>query len=171
MLVGEKLLMMSEWPKSEKKFIDAKVQNDFVDLQDLIAKIRNIRASYHIDPIDLIEAYGKVKLEKEIIEKLARVNIVASKGGKEKMIQVSTRNRTLQLNISKSIDVEKEVVAIDKEVKNLENLIAKNEGMLKNKNFVAGAPEEVIEATKSRVREYREKIKIQKELHKNISLI
>ncbi len=163
-----KLLMMAQWPKSEKKFIDAKVQNSFADLQELIAKVRNIRASYHIDPIDLIEAYGNEKIEKEIIEKLARVNIEIGKGMKEKMIQVATRNRTLQLNISKSIDVEKELIAIDKEVKNLENLIVKNEGMLKNKNFVAGAPEEIIEATKSRIEEYKEKVKIQKELQKSI---
>jgi valyl-tRNA synthetase len=168
---GKKILMMAQWPKSEKKFIDAKVQDSFVDLQEIIAKIRNIRASYHIDPVDLIETYGKRKIEKEIIEKLARVNIKNSKGIKEKMIQVATRRRVLQLNISKSIDVEKEIIAINKEVKNLENLIVKNESMLKNKNFVAGAPAEIIEATKNRIKEYKDKIKIQKELRKSISLV
>jgi valyl-tRNA synthetase len=162
-----RVLMVATWPKSEKKFSDAKVQIDFADLQELVVKIRNIRANYHIDPVELIEAYSRVKIEKEIIEKLARVKIEIKKTKKE-MIQVSTRQRTLQLSIAKSIDVEKEIILIGKEIENLENLIIKNEGMLQNKKFVAGAPAEIIVATKNRLAEYKEKFVIQKELKKNL---
>ena len=162
-----KMLMMAQWPKSEKKFIDAKAQADFADLQELIAKIRNMRASYHIDPVELMEAYGDKKIEKEILEKLARVKIEIGTT-KEKMIHVSTRLRTLQLNIAKLIDVAKEIESLDKEAKNLENLIAKNEGMLKNKKFVDGAPKEIIIATKERLNEYKEKLKVQKSLEKTL---
>jgi len=166
-----KLLMMSQWPKNPKKCIDTKVQIDFADLQELIAKIRNIRASYHIDPVNLIEGFGKKKIEKEIIERLARVKIEIGKGVKTKMVQVATRKRALQLNIAKSIDVEKELISIDKEIANLENLRSKNEGMLRNKNFVAGAPKEILEATKSRIGEYMDKLQIQKELKKSLKVI
>ena len=165
---GEKILMVAAWPKSEKKFIDANVMVDFADLQELIAKIRNIRASYHIDPIEFMEAYGEKKIEKEIVEKLARVKIEIKKT-KEEMIQVSTRKRTLRLNIAKSIDVAKEIISIGKEIANLNGLIAKNEGMLKNKKFVAGAPVEIIVATEFRLGEYREKLAVQKELEKNLN--
>ena len=171
MFDGHKMLMMAQWPKNPKKCVDTKIQVDFADLQELIAKIRNIRSSYHIDPVNLIEGYGKKKIEKEIIERLARVKIETSKGVKTKMIQVATRKRALQLNIAKSIDVEKELISIDKEIANLENLVAKNEGMLKNKNFVAGAPKEILEATKSRIGEYADKLQIQKELKKNLKAI
>ena len=171
MFAGEKILMIASWPKSEKKFIDLKVRDSFVDLQELIVKIRNIRASYHIDPINLIKAYGGKKIEKEIIEKLARVEIEISKEIREKMVQVNTISRELQLDIAKSIDVEKEILIIDREVENLKNLISKNEGMLKNKNFVAGAPKEVVQATKARTKGYKDKLKIQNELRKNITMI
>jgi len=137
-------------------------------LQDLIAKIRNMRANYHIDPTELLEGYAKAEIEKEIIGKLARVRI-GTGGVKKKMIQVSTRLRTLRLDIAKSIDVAKETASIRKEIANLENLIAKNEGMLKNKKFTAGAPAEIILSAKNRLEEYKEKVRIQKELEKNLS--
>ncbi|MDZ4384976.1 MAG: hypothetical protein U0944_01005, partial [Candidatus Moranbacteria bacterium] len=89
--------------------------------------------------------------------------------GKKNMVQVSTRLRTLRLDIAKSIDVEREIALIRKEIVNLENLIAKNEGMLKNKKFIIGAPAGIILSAKNRLEEYREKIKIQKELEKNLS--
>ncbi|MDP1884241.1 MAG: valine--tRNA ligase [Candidatus Moranbacteria bacterium] len=165
---GSNVLMMAKWPKSEKKFIDAKAQTDFSDLQDLVAKIRNMRANYHIDPTELLEGYAKAEIEKEIIGKLARVRI-GTGGVKKKMIQVSTRLRTLRLDIAKSIDVAKETASIRKEIANLENLIAKNEGMLKNKKFTAGAPTEVILSAKNRLEEYKEKARVQKELEKNLS--
>lgn len=165
--LGRKMLMMAAWPKSEKKFIDAKARADFADLQELIAKIRNMRASYHIDPAEMLEAGGKADIEKEIIEKLARVRIGSMESGK-KTIKISTRRRTLRLDIAKSIDVEKELAAIGKETGNLESLIAKNEGLLKNKKFTTGAPAEVISVTKNRLREYKEKLKVQKELEESL---
>jgi len=167
---NKSLLMMAKWPKSEKKFIDKNTENDFSDLQEMIAKIRNIRSSYHIDPAELMEAYGDKKIEKEIIEKLARVKITIGTT-KEKMIHVSTRRRTLQLNIAKVIDVAKEIAFMDKEINILEGLIKKNEEMLKNKKFVAGAPKEIIEATKNRLKEYKEKLKVQKELEKTLTAL
>jgi len=165
---GGKILMMAEWPKSEKKFIDAKAQADFSDLQDLVAKIRNMRANYHIDPAELLDGYAKADIGKEIVGRLARVKI-GSGEGKKNMIQVSTRLRTLRLDIAKSIDVEKELASIRKEIGNLEGLVTKNEGMLKNKKFIAGAPAEIIQSVKNKLEEYKEKARIQKELEKNLS--
>ena len=108
-----------------------------------------------------------IKTEKEIVEKLGRVKI-ETKIAKEKMTQISTRKRSLQLNISKSIDVEKEIIASAKEIQNLTQLVAKNEGMLKNKQFVAGAPKEIIEATKTRLEEYKEKLEVQAALKNSL---
>lgn len=168
---GKKIIMIEKWPKSEKKFIDKKAENDFSDLQEFIGKIRNIRSSYHIDPAGMIPAFGKVKADKGIIEKLARVAIGTDKEKEGKMVQVATRKRTLGLDIAGSIDVEKELISIDKEIENLESLILKNSGMLKNKKFVAGAPKEIVESAKARVREYEDKLQIQKELRKSLKSI
>ncbi len=164
----EKLLMVAKWPKSENKFIDKEAENNFADLRELVGKIRNIRSSYHIDQAEQIEAFADRRIEKDIIERLARVRIETEGRPKIKMLQLSTRKRNFELNIAKLIDVAKEIAFMDKEIKILEGLIKKNESMLKNKRFVSGAPEEVVAAAKARLEEYEEKLKIQKELEKNL---
>ncbi|HCU70852.1 MAG TPA: valine--tRNA ligase [Candidatus Moranbacteria bacterium] len=166
---GEKILMVSVWPKSEKRFISSDTKKNFADLVDLITSIRNIRSIYRIDPAQPLEVYCDKKIEKEIVEKLARVQIEKSrKFEKKKMIKISTSKRSVYLDIAKSIDIEKELENARKEIGELETLIAKNEGMLKNKNFVAGAPKEIVEATKSRIGEYQSKLKAKRDLEKDL---
>ena len=159
----EKILMASEWPKPSVKFIDKRAKDGFEDLKDLIASIRNIRTVYHINPSETIEAHVAKIDEIPLIKKLAKVKIITDKES-ARMIPVASRKRIINLDIAKFIDVQKEISALEKEIKNLENLADKNEAMLKNKKFVQGAPKEVIEATKKRAEEYREKIEINEEL-------
>jgi valyl-tRNA synthetase len=162
---GEKNLMVSAWPKSEKKFINIEAEKDFSDLVELITLIRNIRSTYHIDPAQPLDVCCEGKIEKEIVEKLARVKVGKSQDfDRKKMLKVSTPKRAVYLDIAKSVDIKKELESAKKEIGELEGLIKKNEGMLKNKNFVAGAPKEIVEATKSRIREYKNKLKVKKEL-------
>jgi valyl-tRNA synthetase len=166
---GEKILMVSAWPKSEKRFISSDTKKNFTDLVDLITSIRNIRSIYRIDPTQPLEVYCDKKIEKEIVEKLARVQIEKSrKFDKKKMIKISTSKRSVYLDMAKTIDIKKELENVRKEISELENLIAKNEVMLKNKNFVAGAPKEIVEATKSRIGEYQGKLKTKKDLEKDL---
>lgn len=168
-LEGNKgMLMAGKWPKTQKELIDKKAESSFNGLKDLIVKIRNVRANYHITPAKTIEAYSeKTVAEKEIIEKLGRVKITTGKI-KGRTVKVSSRMQSLNLDIAKLIDAGKELEAIKKERKNLENLIVKNEAVLENKSFLEGAPAEVVKATRARLSEYKEKLKTQKELEKNL---
>lgn len=168
---GAELLMMEKWPKSEKKFMDAKAQADFADLQELIAKIRILRASYRIDPAKIIEATAKKIENKEVIERLARLKI--SQGSKISLgllepkssgIAVSGKNAKLVLAIADLVDTEKEKIRLKKEMENFQNLISKTENLLNNKNFAKSAPKEIVDANKNRLAEYKEKLKIQEEL-------
>ncbi len=164
-----KVLMVAAWPKSEKKFVDREFKKDFRDLVNLITMIRNLKSSYRIDPAQILEVYCEGKIEKDIIEKLARVSITQGVAfNKRKMIKLSTPRRALFLDIAKSVDIAKELENAQKEIAELEGLVGKNEGMLKNKNFVAGAPATVIEATKTRIVEYKNRLKVKKELVKDL---
>jgi len=163
----KKVLMVAQWPKAEKKMINAKAAEDFSVLQELITKIRNIRASYHIDPARKIEAYTKDITEQGIIEKLSRIKIVIGRS-KEKMLRISSKGMKLSLDIAKTIDVKKEREALGKEIKNLENLIAKTEALSQNENFLSKANADIINATNARLDEYKQKLEIQKELEENL---
>ena len=158
---------MAQWPKAEKKMIDAKAAGDFSVLQELIIKIRNMRTSYHIDPARKIEAYTKDITQQGVIEKLSRVKIVIGKP-KEKMLKVSCKGIKLSLDIAKIIDVKKELEAIGKEVKNLEKLITKTETLSKNENFLSKANADIINATNARLDGYKQKLETQKELEENL---
>jgi valyl-tRNA synthetase len=163
----KKILMSAAWPKADKKMINAKAQEDFSALQELVIKIRNIRSSYHIDPARKIEAYARDISGQEIIERLGRIRIITEKP-KKKMLRVSGKGLKLDLDMTKLIDVKKETEALNKEIKNLENLIAKTEALAKNENFRNKASADIINETNARLDGYKQKLSIQKELEQDI---
>ncbi|MFZ2975875.1 MAG: valine--tRNA ligase [Candidatus Moraniibacteriota bacterium] len=162
---GKKIMMVEKWPVSDKKLIDKKAEKEFQNLQEIIGKIRNIRSSYRIAPSEIISASSQKLKNQEIIEKLGRVKF----GEKIKQgIDVSEKNIRIILDIAELIDVEKEKKNFEKEISNLENLIAKNEALLKNKNFISSAPKEIVENNKIKLGEYKDKLKLQKNLLDNL---
>lgn len=163
---GKKILMVENWPVSDKKLIDKKAEKEFQDLQEMTVKIRNIRSSYRIAPSEIIEAYAKKLKNQEIIEKLGRVKF---SDAKKQGIEISGKDLKIVLDIAELIDVEKEKKNFAKEIANLENLIAKNSALLANKNFLASAPKEIVENNKIKLAEYKEKLKIQKRLLDNLT--
>ena len=165
---GHGMLMMEKWPVADKKFLDKTAQMEFSGLKQVVAKIRNIRTNYHIDPGKTIQAYAKKAGDKEVLEKLARIKIDILPKGNSKGVAVAGKNIKLTLAISDLIDVEKEKARLEKEVDNFEGLIAKTETLLMNKSFVKSAPKEIIANNKLKLKEYREKLKIQKELLENL---
>lgn len=164
---GKKILMVERWPMAEKNLLDKKAQLEFDNLRQIVAKIRNIRTSYHIDPGKTIQVFAKKNENKEILEKMARIKIEVVPRISVKGIVIFGKNIKLTLAISDLIDAPKEKARLEKEVTNFEGLIMKIEALFKNSNFIKSAPKEVIAANKVKLKEYEEKLKIQRELLKN----
>lgn len=162
---NKKLLMIEKWPEADKKLIDKKAEKEFGELQEIISKIRNIRSSYHIDPARIIKASSKKVGNKEIIEKLARVKIIEGQG---KGLRISGKADRLILDIATLIDIEKEKKRLRDDISNLDRLFLKTETLLRNKNFVKNAPKDVIEQNKLRLKEYKDKIQLQRDLLKSL---
>ncbi len=164
---NEKFLMIEKWPTADKKMIDKKTEREFNRIMEVVSRIRNVRSIYHIEPAKILDVYADKIKEKEIIEKLARVKIKTNID-KKNLMEILIPGFSLQIDIVDLIDMQKELTLNEKEIKSLEELIAKNEMMLKNKGFVKNAPEEIIEASKQRLLEYKERLKIQKESQDNL---
>ncbi len=162
-----KILMVEKWPRAEKWPTDKKTEKQFEHLQELIAKIRNLRNSYKIEPAVRISAYARSVKHKEIIEKLSRINISMMQTNK-KMIEISSGDLKIGLDIAGIIDVEKEKKRLESEIENLKNLVSKTKTLLANKNFLKSAPKEVIERNKNNLNEYKNKLKTQLELLNNL---
>jgi valyl-tRNA synthetase len=166
---NKSILMVEKWPLADKKLIDKKADAEFTSLQQIVTKIRNIRTSYHIDPGKKIQVYAKKIENKSVLEKLARVKIDIASKKETKGIIIAEKNIKLTLVISDLVDTEKEKVKLEREIESLKSLIAKTETLLENKNFVKSAPKEIIEANGVKLRKYKEKLEIQRELFTNLS--
>ncbi len=161
---ADKMLMVEKWPVSDKKLIDKKAEKEFKKLQETIGKIRNIRSSYRIDPVRIIKTYATKLNNKEIIEKLARVEILSGKS-KAKTIKIAN----LHLDIAELIDIEKEKERLQKEIENFENLVSKTESLLNNEKFVSSAPKNVVDLNRNNLVEYKTKLEGQRELLENLN--
>jgi valyl-tRNA synthetase len=74
------LLIISEWPKPNKKTIDKKAGNEFKKLQNLVIKYRDSRRKRKIPPQEIFSVKIKktnklVWQNKEVIEKLAKIKL------------------------------------------------------------------------------------------------
>lgn len=164
----KKILATEAWPKADRKLINSDAVSEFKNFQALVTKIRNVRSSYHIDPAKIIQATMGTLSAAEIhcnasLRRLARIEILDAPIRK-KMLKVSSGSYTVNLDVAELIDVPKELARILEERKNLEHSIEKNQAMLKNKNFVKNAPEEIIKGVKEKVGEYKKKLKLNREL-------
>jgi valyl-tRNA synthetase len=175
---GEDLLMISEWPKTEKKMISKKIEKDFEILKNVIIAIRSMRADYKIEPAKRIsvEIYGgaKTKLLAEqtgIIRSLARVeNLVIKKSGTKPEWSAGTvaEGVEIYLPLAGLIDVEKERGRLEKELDEAKKYLEILESKLGNKSFLQNAPKELVAGEKEKLELQKEKVKKIKEQLKSL---
>ncbi len=148
---GEKeLMMVHEWPTPGK--VDKNVITNFTELKELVVNLRNLKAENKISPTEFPDCNLESKIldDKylELAAKMARVNLT------DKKVDV----KAVAINSSKVfIDLTKELS--DKEKQDLEKYIKNTEAKLANEKFVNNAPLEVIEDTKKRLAEAKNKLK------------
>ncbi|MFA5413732.1 MAG: valine--tRNA ligase, partial [Patescibacteria group bacterium] len=176
---GEKLLMISEWPKLDKKLIDKKAEKDFEILKNVIVAIRGLRADYKIEPAKKVSAMiysgGKTKLleeQAEIIKILARVeNLEIKKSGEkpEKSVGAVVEGVEIYLQLAGLIDVPKEKARLEKELFEAEKYFGVLENKLSNKSFLANAPKELVAGEKEKMELQKEKVQKIKDQLKSLS--
>ena len=143
------LLMINKWPKASKP--DNKTINNFIDLQKLVTKIRNLKADNKIPPKDLPDCKLESKLfskqDLEIIAKLSRVNLVDDLAKAKKFTIARTSG---WINLTKAMST-KEKADLEKYIKSLEAKLA-------NSDFIKKAPPQVIEQNKQNLKEAKAKL-------------
>jgi valyl-tRNA synthetase len=173
-LHGEKasLLMITSWPKdiAHATHFSGDLATGFGHgTQPLITAIRNIRATYHIDPIKKVTATlitsnsAFLESQKEIIQKLARVETIhILADGNEAPNQCAynlIENIKLYVHLEGILDVAKEKTRLNKELEQAKNYISRIETQLGNPKFVSQAPEAIILKNKDELQKAGEKIK------------
>jgi valyl-tRNA synthetase len=146
------LLALTDWPKLEG--LDAPdAETEIGWVIDLVSAIRSVRAEMNITaPIPVVLAGAsiatKARAERwtEFVKRLARVaDISFADAPPQGSVQLLVRGEVAALPLKGVIDLDAERARLQKEMAKVEADIRRVDSKLGNPNFVANAPEDVVE--------------------------
>jgi len=159
-----KSIALAAYPQADETQFDLAAETEMAILQDLIVSVRNLRAELKVEP--------KVKVPIEVfapdpaIRKMIEQNYGAVErlGNVEKItfVESSLANRpgargTARFDVhviyERKIDMAAEGERLKKELEKIEKELANNQRQLANEQFLAKAPEKVVEGLRRRGRE------------------
>ena len=158
-------IMLALWPKAEYEFKDEERAVDVIN--NMIRQIRNARANINITGSKKTSA--QVVLEKgkfeeifkeaqEYFKKLAYIENIEYldniDDANTKYVALHDEKINVFLNMSDAIDLDAEIAKLEKEKQSATSELKREQGMLKNENFVKKAPEKLIQAEKEKVEKY-----------------
>jgi valyl-tRNA synthetase len=162
------LLISARWPELPSAWIDAEAEAEIGWLVDLVTEVRQIRAEMNVPPsarapLSLVGAgpatRERLNRHRELIVSLARLESVreaeaAPRGAAPFVIGEATA----ALSIAEFIDLAAEKARLAKEIATLQADAEKTRRKLDNPDFVARAPEEVVEENRERLAEAEEAV-------------
>ncbi|KGM88309.1 valyl-tRNA synthetase [Roseovarius mucosus DSM 17069] len=150
-----KMLVHGDWPTYGAELIDAAADREMNWVIALIEQIRSARAQMHVPaglyvPLlvtELNEAGRGAWARNEVmIKRLARVESLSDVDSFPKgCVTVAVEGGSFGLPLADIIDVAEEKARLEKTLAKLEKELGGLRGRLNNPNFVASAPEEVVE--------------------------
>jgi len=161
-------IMLDAWPVKDQAWPEA--VEDMQQLMNVIRSLRNIRAEFNVAPgtpintIILVRDQGKMALfenNQEYMQRLAQVKtieVVNSLDTKPaQAVSALTAWTEIYVPLEGIIDIEREILRLEKELKTTEADLQKAESKLGNAAFLARAPQEVIAKENSKAEEARVK--------------
>jgi len=159
-----KSIALSPYPQANEKQFDLAAESEMAILQDLIVNIRNVRAELKIEPkvkvpIDVYAPEpgmrAMIEQNRGAIGRLANVDKVAfvEHSLAKQAGARSTARFDIHVIYERKIDVAVECERLQKELEKLEKEFANNQRQLNNGQFLAKAPEKVVEGLRGRAQE------------------
>jgi valyl-tRNA synthetase len=156
-LKRDSLLALTEWPSLEA-IGDARAEAEMGWVIDLITAIRSVRAEMNVNvPLPLVmvrvgdHVWDRAQRWSEFIGRMAKISdVTKAPTHKPGTIQLVVRGETVGLVLSGLVDLPAERARLAKEMAKCDADIARVEAKLGNPNFVARAPEEVVEEEKEK---------------------
>ncbi|HZW80570.1 MAG TPA: valine--tRNA ligase [Candidatus Deferrimicrobiaceae bacterium] len=172
-----KSIALAAYPQADENQFDLNAETEMAILQDLIVNVRNVRAELKVEPKAKvpIEVFVHEPEIRKMIERSLAAILSDRSANVEKVSFVdgslakqagarSTARFDVHVIYEKKIDVVVERERLNKELEKLEKEFANNQRQLGNEQFLAKAPEKVVEGLRRRAQELiglREKIKNQ----------
>ena len=164
------ILIHSEWPEAEKKYLDSKIEGDFNFVMQVITSIRNIRSELNISPKKeaRLICRGKDKKTKIISENLqylktlAKISHIECGQDIEKPKQSSTaviNDVEIFLPLADLIDVNIEIGRLQSKVEDIKGRMRAVKKKLDNESFIKNAPEKVVKHENNKFDNYKKDYK------------
>ncbi len=159
------MLALADWPRLSR-LEDAKAESEIGWVVDLITAIRSVRMEMNIAggvqiPLQLIAgAATKARAERwmEALKRLARLSEITFADSPPKgSVQLLVRGEIAALPLAGVVDLAAERSRLEKEVAKCDADIERVDKKLENRDFVARAPEEILELEKERRRDAEER--------------
>ncbi len=165
---GEETIMLSDFPKEEKEFINIDAEKEFDYLKEIISAIRNIRGEANVSPSKKIEVIFKTADENarnilqnnaKILDKLANVEKYEFNVEIPKLVGFRLVDTTeIYVPLAELIDLDKEIEKLEKNIEKTQVELDKVLKKLSNENFVAKAKPEAVEKERRIKEELENKI-------------
>ena len=165
---GEETIMLSDFPKEEKEFINIEAEKEFDYLKEIISAIRNIRGEANVSPSKKIEVIFKTADENarnilqnnaKILDKLANVEKYEFNVEIPKLVGFRLVDTTeIYVPLAELIDLDKEIEKLEKNIEKTQVELDKVLKKLSNENFVAKAKSEAVEKERRIKEELENKI-------------
>ncbi len=155
----EGLLALASWPKHEA-LDDVEAEAEIGWVVDLVTAIRSVRAEMNITPataIPLVLATASVATQAraarwaEMMRRLARLSDISfAQRPPQGAVQLIVRGEVAALPLTGVIDFAAEKARLEKEMARVSSDIARIDAKLANADFVARAPEDVVEGEREK---------------------
>ncbi len=153
------LLVLADWP-ALKGLEHEGAEAEIGWMVDLISEIRSVRSEMNVPasaqmPLVLVGGSAEMKARAErgldTLKRLARVSELSfSETAPANSAQMIVRGALVALPLEGIIDISAEKVRLEKEIAKLDGEVNKIDAKLGNADFVARAPEEVVEENRER---------------------
>ncbi|HRO02706.1 MAG TPA: valine--tRNA ligase, partial [Terricaulis sp.] len=154
------MLITTPWPNLPLSLADESAEAEIQWMVALIEETRSTRSELNVPagakiPLLLIgagaEAEARLERYQDLIDRMARLEYSTSaKEAPKGSVTFVLDGATVALPLEGVVDLPAEAARLSKEIGKLESEIAKMEAKLGNKDFVARAPEEVVEELRER---------------------
>ena len=155
--------MLAQWPEADHKQINGEAEAEIEWLKSIIVAVRTIRSESNIPPGDeltlvlgntVVTDGARVTRHMQALAKLAKVaSIKIAKSGEVQAPTLSAMAGTIEVMVPMAglIDVDKELARLDKELDRLTAEQGRLTSKLRNDNFVARAPADVVDKERAKL--------------------